>query len=469
MDTIEKIKKQKKIHPPRIIFFSYLCAVIIGALLLELPMSTTGPGRLNFIDALFLSTSATCVTGLVVKNIGSDLTTFGQMVMLILIQIGGLGIMTLSTFYLMILGKRISMKNQLIIRDTLDKTKGISVNKLVKSVLLFTFTTEFLGAFLLFIRFKVSDNPVLPYGSDFQIAYYSIFHSISAFCNAGFTLFSKNMEAFSNDNFVVLTMTVLIILGGLGFLVVFNLQNLKFWKKDRTLKGKLSLHSKVVLISTATLLIFGAMIIGSIEWDNTFKDFTLAEKMQSAFFCSATPRTAGFNIIDTNSMKTATLFFMMFLMFIGASPGSTGGGIKTCTLAILVATTYSIIKGNPNVTVFKRTVPQRVVQEAISIVVISVYIVLISTTLLLITEQTSEVRNMVANGYLVKVLFEVISAFGTVGLSTGITPYLSLAGKFLIIIIMLVGRISPLAIALIVGKREDYPSIKYPEETVMVG
>ncbi|MDD5644833.1 MAG: TrkH family potassium uptake protein [bacterium] len=442
---------------------------MIGALLLELPLSTAGESRLQFVDALFLSTSATCVTGLVVKNVGSDLSPFGQMVILVLIQIGGLGIMTLSTFYLTIIGKRISMKNQLIIRDTLDKTKGISVNKLIKSVLLFTFIAEFLGALLLFGRFKILGSPAAPYTSDIQIAYYSIFHSVSAFCNAGFTLFNNNMEFFAGDSFVVLTMGALIVLGGLGFLVVFNLQNLKFWKKDRLLKGKLSLHSQTVLVSTAILLILGAMVVGSIEWDNTFKDFSAAGKIQAAFFCSATPRTAGFNIVNTNSMKTATLFFMMFLMFVGASPGSTGGGIKTCTIAILIATTYSIIKGNPNVTIFKRTVPQRVVQEAISIVVISVYIIMVATTLLLITEQTSEVRSMVANGYLVKVLFEAISAFGTVGLSTGITPYLSFTGKFLIIIIMLVGRISPLAIALIVGKREDYPSIKYPEETVMVG
>ncbi len=462
-------KKTKKINPPKLILFSYLATIMLGALLLSLPVSTAGEENLQLADAVFLSTSATCVTGLVVKNIGVDLSIFGQIVILALIQIGGLGIMTMSTFFLLIIGKKLSMRDQLIIRDSLDKTKGEGVTSLIKSVLIFTFITEFLGAALLYIRFKVSDNPVLPYGSEIKLIYYAVFHAVSAFCNAGFTLFTNNLEAFSSDPAVLSIMAALIILGGLGFLVVFNIQKMRFWKTDKTTKGRLSLHSKIVLTSTLILLVFGAVIIGSIEWDNTLKDFSIYQKIQSSIFCATTPRTAGFNIIDTNSMKTATLFFIMFLMFVGASPGSTGGGIKTCTLAILVATTYSMIKGNPHVTIYKRTVPHRIVQEAISIVIISTYIILIATTFLLITEQVSEVRTMVANGYLAKILFEVISAFGTVGLSTGITPYLSTIGKFLVTIIMLVGRISPLTIALIVGKTEDYPSIKYPEETVMVG
>ncbi|MCK4947230.1 MAG: Trk family potassium uptake protein [Candidatus Aureabacteria bacterium] len=462
-------KKTKKINPPKLIFFSYLAIIILGAFLLSLPASVAGEERLQFVDAVFLSTSATCVTGLVVKNIGVDLSIFGQIVILALIQIGGLGIMTMSTFFLLIIGKKLSMRDQLIIRDSLDKTKRGGVTSLIKSVLLFTFITELLGAAFLYIRFKVSDNPVLPYGSEIKLIYYSVFHAVSAFCNAGFTLFTNNLEAFSSDPAVISIMAALIILGGLGFLVVFNIQKMRFWKTDKTIKGRLSLHSKIVLTSTLILLVFGAVIIGSIEWDNTLKDLSIYQKIQSSIFCATTPRTAGFNIINTNSMKTATLFFIMFLMFVGASPGSTGGGIKTCTLAILVATTYSMIKGNPHVTIYKRTVPHRIVQEAISIVIISTYIILIAATFLLITEQVSEVRTMVANGYLAKILFEVISAFGTVGLSTGITPYLSTIGKFLVIIIMLVGRISPLTIALIVGKTEDYPSIKYPEETVMVG
>lgn len=468
MDKILK-KKTKKINPPKLIFFSYLATITLGAFLLSLPVSTAGEETLQFVDAVFLSTSATCVTGLVVKNVGVDLSVFGQIVILALMQIGGLGIMTMSTFFLLIIGKRLSMRDQLIIRDSLDKTKGGGITSLIKSVLIFTFITELLGAAFLYVRFKVSDNPVLPYGSEIKLIYYAVFHAVSAFCNAGFTLFTNNLEAFSSDPAVISIMTALIILGGLGFLVVFNIQRMRFWKTDKTIKGKLSLHSKIVLTSTLILLVLGAVIIGSIEWDNTLKDFSTYQKIQSSIFYATTPRTAGFNIINTNSMKTATLFFIMFLMFVGASPGSTGGGIKTCTLAILVATTYSMIKGNPNVTIYKRTVPHRVVQEAISIIIISTYIILIATTFLLITEQASEVRTMVANGYLAKILFEVISAFGTVGLSTGITPYLSTIGKFLVIIIMLVGRISPLTIALIVGKTEDYPSIKYPEETVMVG
>ncbi|MCK5656045.1 MAG: Trk family potassium uptake protein, partial [Candidatus Aureabacteria bacterium] len=395
MDKILK-KKTKKINPPKLIFFSYLATITLGAFLLSLPVSTAGEETLQFVDAVFLSTSATCVTGLVVKNVGVDLSVFGQIVILALMQIGGLGIMTMSTFFLLIIGKRLSMRDQLIIRDSLDKTKGGGITSLIKSVLIFTFITELLGAAFLYVRFKVSDNPVLPYGSEIKLIYYAVFHAVSAFCNAGFTLFTNNLEAFSSDPAVISIMTALIILGGLGFLVVFNIQRMRFWKTDKTIKGKLSLHSKIVLTSTLILLVLGAVIIGSIEWDNTLKDFSTYQKIQSSIFYATTPRTAGFNIINTNSMKTATLFFIMFLMFVGASPGSTGGGIKTCTLAILVATTYSMIKGNPNVTIYKRTVPHRVVQEAISIIIISTYIILIATTFLLITEQASEVRTMVA-------------------------------------------------------------------------
>lgn len=444
-----------KINAPKIIACSFLGAIALGTILLSLPISTVQKGSMPMLDALFTATSAVCVTGLCVVDIGSYFTKFGQIVLLCLMQIGGLGIMTLSTFFLVLLGKRLQMKDLFVIESSIGQEMVHGVKGLVKYILSVTFGIEFVGACILFWRFICFANYPIP-----KAIYYAIFHSVSAFNNAGLGLCSDSLVGFRSDWIIICTIASLIILGGLGFIVLLNINTYKFWKKDIRFRGRLKLQTKLVLSMTIILLIFGFLGVCILEWDNTLVGLSLKDKILNSFFHAVTPRTAGFSTLSIPNMKVATLCLILFLMFIGGSSGSTSGGIKTSTFMVLVANTYSIVKGETDVHLFNRTIPKRVIQEATSIVAISIGLVFISTMVLLITEKDTE---------FMKIVFEVISAFGNVGLSTGITFSLTNIGKLIIIITMYIGRISPLMMALVVGRREELPVIGYPTESVMVG
>lgn len=444
-----------KINAPKIIAGSFLGIIAIGAILLSLPISTVKEGSMSLIDALFTSTSAVCVTGLAVVNIGTYFTKFGQIVLIILMQAGGLGIMTLSTFFLILLGKRLQMKDLFVIEGSVGQEVVHGVKGLVKYILVSTFGIEFIGIIILSWRFFSYAH--YPIG---KAVYYGIFHSVSAFNNAGMGLCVDSLRQFKNDWIMVATFAGLIILGGLGFVVLLNLNTYKFWKKNLIERGRIRLQTKIVLAVSAFLLILGTCVFMFLEWNNTLVGLTLKDKIINSFFHSTTPRTAGFNTLSIGDMKLTTLCFTLFLMFVGGSPGSTAGGIKTSTFMVLLANTYSIVRGKIDIHLFGRTIPKRVVQEATSITGISVGLVFLGTMVLLMTEQGAD---------FMKVIFEVISAFANVGLSTGITTSLSDLSKFVIIITMFVGRISPLTMALIVGKRSELPAVGYPTETVMVG
>lgn len=449
------LAKTQKVKPSKIIAGSFLGAILIGAILLSLPFSTVEKGSMPLIDAFFTSTSAVCVTGLTVVDTGTYFTKFGQMVILLLLQIGGLGIMTLSTFFLILIGKRLRMKDIFIIEGSIGKGGIQGVKGLLKYILGITLFVEGAGAILLFWRFvKYADYPVL------KAIYHAVFHSVSAFCNAGFSLYAKSLTAFRGDLITMLVFAVLIICGGLGFLVLFNLNTYKFWKKDILTKGRLKLQTKIVLTTTGILLLLAFIVFLVLEWNNTLVNLPLKEKLINSFFHGVTPRTAGFNTLSVAGMGLPTLWVLLFLMFIGASPGSTGGGIKTSTFMILLANAYSIIKGKRDVQIFNRTIPKRVVQEATCIMAISIGLIFILTIGLLMTQTHI--------GFL-QIIFEVFSAFSNVGLSMGITASLSEIGKLIIIITMFIGRISPLTMALIVGRQEEFPAVVYPIETVMVG
>lgn len=465
------LEGRKRISPPKVVAVSFLLAILLGSALLALPFAASrkykgesGRGSLPYIDALFTATSATCVTGLIVHDTGSDFSPFGQVVILLLIQAGGLGIMTMSTFFLLLFGRKITMRDSVTVRVSLGE-KGVKTTaSFIKYALLLTFGIEAVGAVVLLWRFHWGSDQ-LGFG---KALYHAVFHSVSAFCNAGFSLYTNSLMG--KDWLVVLTVALLIVLGGCGFIVLYNIFNLRLWKKDILERGRLTLQSKVVLGATAFLLAVGLIAFLLLEWNTPgMCGEPIPKRLMHSLFCSVTPRTAGFNTINYGEMSRPGLLLTIFLMFIGGSPGSTAGGIKTCTLVVLLATAYAIIRGQKNVVIFNRTLPTRVVQEATAVVLIALLFVFISSEALSISERALETVPGFESGFPLRTAFEVMSAFGTVGLSTGITPFLSLAGKVIITITMFVGRIGPLALALVVAGREVTPSVEYPEEGVMIG
>jgi trk system potassium uptake protein len=443
--------------PARIPILGFVILISIGTILLMLPEASTGRG-IGFVNALFTATSASCVTGLVVVDTGSAFSPFGQVVLLILIQIGGLGIMTMSTLLLMIAGKRASLTGHIVIQDTLTHGGERSIYALLRDVALFTFVIEGIGIVLMFIHF-VQDRGAV------QALYLSLFHSVSAFCNAGFSLFSDSFMGYRGDWSLNLVMCFLIISGGIGFLVLSELR--QRFPYNRRAWSRLSLHSKLVLSTTAILLISGTLIIILMEWRNTLAHLPLPDRFLAAFFQAVTARTAGFNTLPIGNMANETLFLFILLMFIGASPGSCGGGIKTSTIAALGILGMSRLRGRKRPQLFRRTISQGTVGKAVSVVIISMLVVIVATMALLMTE-LGETSHALSRGKFLELLFETVSAFGTVGLSTGITGGLSMAGKLILTVVMFVGRLGPLVIVIAVSRQTD-SRYYYAEESIMIG
>ena len=451
----------RRLKPPQIIIFSFLATILIGAVVLSLPQSSASGTSIGIVDAFFTATSATCVTGLIVKDTGTDFSRFGQMVILFLLQIGGLGIMTLSTFFAILLGRKLTIRENVVIKGALDHHSVEGLKTLIVYILGITFGIEAIGAFLLYNRFGA--------------IYPSIFHSVSSFCNAGFSLNAASFVKYSQDAYVNLIMMALIILGGIGFIVLIDIPRIFRWifkrpflktKEDiRNLFSRISLQTKMAVTVSAVLLFLGAIVFLLLENHRILDGLGFKDKILASFFQSVTSRTAGFNTLPIKNLASPTLFFLIILMFVGASPGSTGGGIKTCTLGVLVAGAWSMMRNQNNIHVFKRTIPRPIFRKAIMIAGLAVLWIVIFTMLLSFVEA----RNEAMPNYFLRILFEVTSAFGTVGLSTGITPILSPAGKILIMITMFVGRVGPLTLALAVAMREQRIFYKYPEEKVMVG
>lgn len=437
----------RSLNPAQILALGYLVIITFGTMLLLLPISTIDGRGLSFVDALFTATSATAVTGLVVVTTGTYLTLFGQLVVMFLIQVGGLGIMTVSTLFALFVGKKIGLKERMVIQEDLNQLRISGVVLLVKYILMMTLIVEGTGALLLFFRL-VQDMP------PGQALYFSIFHAVSAFNNAGFDLFGNSLESFTGDVYMNLVMMSLILLGGIGFTVVAEI-----YRKRSLLRS--SLHTRMVLRITILLLVVAFLGVFFLEAGNeeTFQQLSLKERFLASFFLSVTPRTAGFHTIPTGSLQIQTLFFIIILMFIGASPGSTGGGIKTTTFGTLLLAVWANIQGKQDVEIFSRRLSQEVVFKALSIAFLSFALIVVVVILLTITEDFA----------LLSILFETFSAFGTVGLSTGITSELSIFGRLLIIMTMFCGRIGPLTLAMAFGDRRGRQLYRYPEEKIMVG
>ena len=461
------MKKELKVIPPQwIVAGLFFATIVVGALLLMLPFATTAEGSLSALSAFFTSTSAVCVTGLTVIDIGTELTLFGQLVVLLLIQLGGLGIMTIGTFLMVLIGQRLSLQNENVLMNTFGTGDAYCLRSLIRMTVAFTFLFEAIGAILLW-QCYLSPPPEFAGLMNDGIGkplYYAVFHAISAFCNAGVSLHSSSLVYFQNSPLCMLTVSALIITGGLGFLVIYNISRVRYWRRNRMTRGLLTLHSRVVLISTLILLATGTVLILAQEWNNTLADIPLLHnKICTAFFHSVTPRTAGFNAVPMTELHGSTRFTTSLLMFVGGSPGSTAGGIKTTTLFILIMTIVSICKGRNSTIIAHRFIPSRIVREAIIIFLLSLFGVLLAYGLLLYSEHPDN------PGKASDLFFETVSAFATVGLSMDTTPTLSKAGELIIMVCMFIGRLGPMTAALLIGSRKYVERIRYPEEEVVVG
>ncbi len=441
----------KKLKPPQLLVMGYALVTLIGAVLLTLPIAANNGAGTRFIDALFTSTSATCVTGLVVFDTGSHFSLFGQTVILFLIQIGGLGFMTMATLMALVMGRRITLGERLVMKEALNTISLRGVVRLAKAILLTTLLIESLGAVLLSLRW-------IPQFGLGKGVYFGIFHSVSGFCNAGFDVLGgvngpfTGLTPYVGDPLVSLVVASLIILGGIGFVVITD------WYHRRKF-SYLTLHSKVVVSITAGLLIMGTIIVFIFEHNHTMLNLSLNSKILAAFFQAATCRTAGFSTLDISQLSTAALFLMIILMFIGASPGGTGGGIKTTTFGTLLLGVWAIITGNQDINVFGKRIPQEQVLKSLAVVALSIVLITVVVMLLSITEEAD----------FLTLLFETVSAFATVGLSLNFSPSLSVYGRCFIIVTMFFGRVGPLTIAVALWERQKKLKYRYPEEKIIIG
>lgn len=449
---VKKVFRQiKELHPSRVLVIGFAAIILIGAFLLDLPIASKSGESVGFINAIFISTSAVCVTGLVVVDTATQWTLFGKIIILFLIQIGGLGFMTMGTFIALILGRKISLKERLIIQESLNQFNISGLIKLSKYILLMTLTIEGIGAFLLSTRFIPEFGIIKGIG-------FSIFHSISAFCNAGFDLVGgfRSLTPYVHDSVISLTVSALIILGGVGFVVILEvIQKKKF--------SKFSLHTKLVITITTTLLTASFFLFFILEYNNsaTIGDYNFFEKILASIFQAVTPRTAGFNTIPIDQLRISSIFLTIVLMFIGGASGGTAGGVKITTVGVVLALMHSVIRGKSDVHVYKRRISRDIIDKSITIIGISILLVVSVTMILSISEQGHRFDEL---------FFETISAFGTVGLSMGITPSLSFVGKVIITLLMFFGRVGPLTIFVaMVKKQEHYPKFRYPEDNVIVG
>lgn len=434
-----------RLSPPQLLVVTFLFFIIVGMGLLKLPFATTE--SITWLDALFTTTSAMTVTGLAVVDTGGAFTLFGEVVIMSLIQIGGLGIMSFAVLIFMMLGKKIGFKERLLLQQALNQTSVGGVIKLVKYLFIFSFLVEGFAVLLL------ASEWVPEFGWRRGL-YVSIFHSISAFNNAGFSLWSDSLMGYVGSPVVNITISFLFIVGGIGFTVLVDL-----WK-SKTIR-RLSLHTKIMVVGTFVINVFAFMMIFILEYNNpnTLAQLPLLDKLFASYFQAVTPRTAGFNSIDYGSMERSTLLLTILLMFIGAGSASTGGGIKLTTFVVISLSVFAFLKEKREIRIFRRTIDQNYIFKALAVSMISVLLVFTALFFLDMTER---------NASFLAILFEVVSAFGTVGLSMGITGSLTTIGKWIIIVVMFVGKLGPLTLAFSLS-RPDKEKIRYPKEDILTG
>ncbi len=435
-----------ELNPSQTIIAGFALIILAGSVLLSLPLAAESGRATPFLTALFTATSATCVTGLVVVDTATHFSLFGEIVILVLIQLGGLGYMTIATLMAMAIGRRIGLRERLVLQEAQNLYTVGGVVRFTRNVALITLAIEAVGSFLLSLRWA----PELGLGRGL---YFGIFHSISAFNNAGFDLMGgfRSFTGFVGDVPVNVVMMLLIIIGGLGFTVLHDLSSPR----------RLGLHAKIVLTTTAALIFIGTGLLLLLEFSNvaTLGSLSGLQRTLAALFQSVTPRTAGFNTIDMAQLRDPSLMLIIALMFIGASPGGTGGGIKTTTFVAPMAVILSMLRGRPDPELFRRRLPPVVIYKAVTIALIAVAFVVSAGTLLSYVEQVD----------FINALFEVVSGFGTVGLTTGLTPELSAVGRVIVMITIFTGRVGLLTVAYALSRQHRPANFRYPEERIYVG
>ena len=438
-----------KLKPSQILFFSFILIIFIGTILLLLPISRGSEGNLKFFEALFTATSSLSVTGLSVVNISQAYSRFGQTIILVLIQLGGLGVMTFSSVFMLLIGRRIKYHEKKILMENLNRDSLDNIVDFIIKIIRIVFFIEFIGAVLLLIRFK-QDMPLL------DAIFYSIFHSISAFCNAGISLFPDNLLSYSDSIIINFTISSLIIIGGIGFAVIYS-----FIDKIKDRKKESTLTTKVAVRITIWLLVIGFFVIIITEYNNpeTIGTMSFFDKIMASFFQSATVRTAGFYTVSVDKLMPGTRYLFYLFMFIGASPGSTGGGVKTTTFGVIIYSIIAIIRNKKDVTIINRRISWYIINRALAILVISISYVSVITFAILIFEERD----------LIDIIFETMGAFSTVGFSTGITPTLHDFSKILLMLTMIIGRLGPLTFAIALGEELKVAKYRYPRENILIG
>jgi len=444
----------RMLTPARSLIFSFLLVILLGTLLLLLPVSSSGR-PLPFLHALFTSTSAVCITGLSVLDVGRDLSLFGQLVTLALFQIGGIGIITFSLVLFGQMGRSLSFRGRELLQGTFLHTPRRDFLRVLRFVVACTFVIEAAGALLLFLRFLGEFSPA-------RALLHAVYHSVSAFNNCGFSLFPDSLMAYRDDWAVHAVVLPLVVTGGIGFIVLFELLN-----RWRGARRRLSLHAKLVLLTTAALIAGGALLLYVFESGNALKDAGGCGRFLAPLFQSITARTCGFNTLEIASLTNASLLVLMVLMFIGASPGSTGGGIKTSSFALLLLILVNRLRGRDGVDLFHRTVPAETLSRTIAIVLAASLSIVAVASVLLLAAGAPGGGAAAERGLFVEYFFETLSAFGTVGLSLGITPELNPVQKLAVILLMFAGRVGPLTLAF--AWSPPRRGLVYAEESVMVG
>ena len=443
--------KNKSFSPYMTILLSFMVVTILGGILLSLPISMRYGKSVKLIDGFFIATSAICVTGLSSIDIGSVYNIFGQMVILVLIQLGGLGVITFTSVIIIMISKKIGYYTKKIVQEDINIDTTFKIEEYVKKVIFSVIIIEFIGTVILFFEF------IKKFGF-LKAVYYSFFHSVSAFCNAGFSLFSDNLYGFKNSFIINMTIPLLIFLGGIGFSTILNCYNV-LRKKEKRLTSTTKLSIKISIF----LVIIGMVAMFILEYSNksTIGNLSFGQKLEASFFQSVTTRTAGFNTISILGLKRSTSLLFVILMFIGASPGSTGGGIKTTTIGLIILGTLATLKNKDTIEYDKRSVSWRIYSKAITVLFISLIYTTICVFLLILFERNKNLLDLV---------FEVFSAFGTVGLSRNLTPSLADISKFILIVTMFVGRVGPLTIALALSKSNlKKGRYTYPQENILIG
>lgn len=438
----------RRFSPSQLIALTFVGLILAGALLLMLPIASTDGSSLSFVDALFTATSASCVTGLVVVDTGTYFSVFGQLVVIALIQLGGLGLVLFATLFSVVMRKKIDLQSRLNIQASLNQNELDGVVRMSLRIAKYTAAIEAFFGTVLALRFFPE------YG--LKGIYFGYWHAVSAFCNAGFDLFGhyQSLTAFVGDPVVNLSICLCIILGGLGFAVMRDVL------KKRNFR-QLKLHSKLVLTVTATLIVVGTAVIAFLEWHNpgTLGSLSGSDALWASFMQSVSPRTAGFNTIDMNALRIPTMIFIILLMFIGASPASTGGGIKTTTFALILLNISQVVRGRSECEIFGRRVGNDTIFQAFAITSMSMLWVVSATLLVTCLEDTS----------FLYALFEVVSAFATVGLSTGLSQHICTASKIILILSMYVGRVGFMTFALALTAQKPEKHIHYPKENIIIG